>query len=200
MNNSDLAEIRAQLRAAAEDRRPPPRGPLGALRGLLGGNPRPPLLGAPMPYASPPAPRPAMDDEGDDEATLLLDVPFDLPARRHAFGQRPEPGQDAAGEPAVRRTLTALQPVADGDMVEAIRRRRSPLLRRIDEAVETPFLPEDLADGADGDIERIYSDAGLAPAQAAPQSPAPDSPLQRLERRLLEEHMLLIRAMARRGP
>jgi hypothetical protein len=187
MNNSDLAEIRARLRAAAEDRRPPPRGPLGALRGLLGAKPRPPLLGAPMSYASRPVRAVPPSPEGEDEP-LLLDQAVEAP-RRHAFGQRPE----AAPEPPPRQAPPAPAPmvVGDGDMTEAIRRLSSPLLRRVEDAGETPFLPEDLTDVSETEVERIYTEAGLAPAL-----PAPDSPLTRLERRLMEEHMILIRAIA----
>ena len=164
MNNTDLAEIRARLRAAAEDRRPAPRGPLGSLRGWLGPKRRPPLLGAPLPYEPRPAPasrRPAPDETGEE--ALPLDQPLDLPVRRNAFGQRPEPGEEP--RPAVCiAPLTAAPPqVDDDDMIEAIRRRPSPLLRRIEEATETPFLPEDLADASGDDLERLYSEAGLAP-------------------------------------
>lgn len=201
MNNADLAEIRARLRAAAEDGRPPPRGPFGPLRGLLGAKPRPPLLGAPIPYTPrPPPASPRPEPIEASEEALLLDQPLDLPPRRNAFGQRPDTGAEPAPAPAASHAAVPPPTIADGDMIEAIRRRRSPLLRRIEEATETPFLPEDLADASGGDIERIYSEAGLAPS---PSAPAPDLPvsgppsaLQRLERRLLEEHMLLIRAIA----
>lgn len=194
MNNTDLAEIRARLRAAAEDRRPAPRGPLGSLRGWLGPKRRPPLLGAPLPYEPRPAPasrRPAPDETGEEA------LPLDLPVRRNAFGQRPEPGEEP--RPAVCiAPLTAAPPqVDDDDMIEAIRRRPSPLLRRIEEATETPFLPEDLADASGDDLERLYSEAGLAPCLAPPDpASAAPSPLERLERRLLEEHMLVNRVIA----
>ena len=204
MDSLDLAQIRAQLRAAAEDRRPPPRGPLGPLRSLIGGRKRPPLLGAAPSYAprpappAPPAP-PALLWEGDDaEEPLLLAEPLDLPTRRNAFGKRPEPETDPRPAGGASRFAAPTDPAMDSDMVEAIRRRRPSLMRRPEEAHETPFLPEDLADAGDGDIERIYSEAGLATAPPPASLPA-DSPLLRLEQRLLEEHMLVIGAIAGRA-
>lgn len=151
-----------------------------------------------MPYVPRPAPvtrKPAPDVAGEE--ALQLDQPLDLPVRRNAFGQRLEPGDEPRPSPSTERLVAPPPQIADDDMIEAIRRRPSPLLRRIEEATETPFLPEDLADASGGDIERIYSEAGLAPSPALHDPPsAPPSPLERLERRLLEEHMLVIRAIA----
>jgi len=194
MNNADLAELRARLRAAGPENRPPPRGPLGALRSLLGPAPSP-LLGPPPPYQPrrpTTAPAPPADLIGDD-VELVLDQPILPPARREAFGQR----RDATAGVAAAQVG---EPPADPDRILSIRRARSPLALRIEEAIETPFLPEDLCDSTCGRADRLYAEAGLgtsaAEIEAAPV-PSPAEPvLLALERRLLEEHMTVIRALA----
>ena len=203
MNNSDLADLRAQLRAAAEEQRSAPRGPLRRLRGLLGVEPPAPLLSPPPSYGPRPAPRPRAPVDVDD-APLLLDQILP-PPRRSAFGQRSEAGAEPAKAAA---PVIVLHPIADDDVAEAIRRVRAPRLRRMEEATETPFLPEDLADHADDQIERVYAGAQLdtlfsgtsgpasAPEPLPVQPTAAESMLLVLEQRLMAEHMELIRVIA----
>jgi hypothetical protein len=192
MSTLDLALIRAQLRAASEDRRAPPRGPFRCLRGLLSPRARPSLLGEAPPYSlSPVAPCTVWDTED----TLLLSEPIDVPVRRDAFGIRSEAGGVQVSIAQSRGPAMLIDLSAQPDRVDAIRRRPSSLLRRLEDAEETPFLPEDLTDAASGEVERIYSEAGLAKA-ARPAN----SLLLGLEQRLLEERLFLIGVIAGRTP
>ena len=177
MKNADLAELRAQLSAAGQQRRRPSHGALAAFRALLGREPAP-LLGPPraMEMRRPPAPTRVVPDVMASDEPLLLDEPLILTSRRMAFGQRGTawPLAEDAGLPA---------PVP-----------RSPLALRIDEVIETPFLPEDLTDLHSQDAELIYAEAGLG--SASPEPAPAQALLLTLERRLLAEHMSVIRALA----
>jgi hypothetical protein len=193
MSGIDLSEIRAQLRAESEAR-PSPRGPLGALKKLLGQAEPQSLFTAPPAYEPAPKPRaapasPVLDEPGAEEEPLLLDP------RRDAFGLRGDPSPPPPPEPLGPIMLTAID---SEDVGEALERLRSALVARhspVVEHVETPFHDEDLMDESGAEATRLYKD--MLPEPAAP-SPG-EVLLNSLAERLIDEQVALISRIATRG-
>jgi len=188
MSGLDLAEIRAQLRADAQERRPAPSGPLRALKALIAPDEPPPLLGPPPMRPLPPATcsgRPSSSEEPPSLGPLLLDP------RRDTFGQRRDCARPLElSPPPTAEPVLELQPAEVG---EALRRLRSSLRPVSEPPPETPFMPEDLLDPIEEDTDAAYEslpeipDAAETPARAL---------LLRLEARLVEEQMSFLRRLA----
>ncbi|HTI66420.1 MAG TPA: hypothetical protein VL460_02615 [Caulobacteraceae bacterium] len=172
MNNAELAEIRARLRASAETESRPHRPLLAPLRALL----RPPAAAAPPSPALPPPRRVGLRPTSavEDEAELVLSRPIDpAPAvaapsgtRRNAFGQRPEPeflplrllDLEPPGLP-----MPIPAPTVDRSALEQAVRRLGSAIVRPDPASapsETPYHPEDVADPPDRGARRLHAEAG----------------------------------------
>ena len=192
MSGIDLSEIRAQLRAESEAR-PSPRGPLGALKKLLGQAEPQSLFTAPPAYEAAPKsraapPAPMLDEPVPDEEPLVLDL------RRDAFGLRGDAAPPARPEPLAPMTLTAID---SKDVGGALQRLRSALLARrspLVEPVETPFHDEDLMDETGADAGRLYKDV-------LPEPPAPSRGevlLNSLAEKLIDEQVALISRIATR--
>ncbi len=192
MNNAELAQIRALLRASAPPERPRPRGPLGALRALLA---------APATAARPSGPaarrvglRPA-DDGGANLSTPDSDAA--LEARRRAFGQR----QEGPPDPCAGRDAPGALARADADRRRGPGRDPAPPRGAAGAGCAVAggdALPaEDLSDAAD-DAAQVYAEAGLFETQTALPLPEPAladeaqrNLLRRLEQVLLSEQAAL---------
>jgi hypothetical protein len=196
MSGLDLAQIRAQLRAEHQQR-PPPRGPMGALRNLLAPVAPPTLFTAPPAYDDAyraPTPRSepdalVLDAPLPDEPPLLLDP------RRDAFGLRSDPCAPPAPAPAP----TLMAAIDSEDVAEALQRLRSTLTARRPQAVEpleTPYLDDDLMDPAGADAGRLYE--GVLPDDPPAASAAGHALLERLARTLIDEQVALISRIATR--
>jgi hypothetical protein len=211
MNNADLAEIRALLQASAAPERRSSRPPMfGALRSLLA-----PPAAEPRNRRAHAAPRrvgltPAEVPEIDPADAQLFDPPvadgstaeaLASEARRRAFGQK----QDAAPELLLPLRLSAPLPAAtpaEAQPEPGVRRRTLLLTRVASEPApaETPYLPEDLSDHAEGDAERLYAEAGLFEPRAAADAPAAEADPERELLQHLERVFLVERAALRKPP
>lgn len=178
MDKAELAQIRALLQANCGVDGPRPR------KARLA-----PLLTLLRPKAAAAAPRPALAPprrvgacpttavEGDD--ALVLSPPLDsggqaaFAARRNAFGQRSEPAFELS--PPLRLPAPAAVATVDQrDVGEALRRLGSvlaPAATSWERVAEAPYHPEDFADPAAEQTDRLYAAAGLVEIEAPAAQP-----------------------------
>jgi hypothetical protein len=178
MKNAELAEIRAILKANLSMERRPAKPLLRAFKSLLAAPPQPAPARPPLPTprrvglsaTEPPADAEMPELVLVDPDQAVIDPETDARERRASFGQRQEPtAKPAAPEPppAARSEI-----IDEADVGEALRRLGSVLARNgAATLAETPYLPGDLSDVTEMDVERVYAAAGVF-APTAPSSPS----------------------------